>query len=67
MYTGPKATSTLLSQTNSPDYVLCKPASHATTMEPKYSKSLNDNGAIRYKSPYAQPRKVLFPYYIYVN
>ncbi|XP_012226022.1 uncharacterized protein [Linepithema humile] len=54
--TSPKATSTLLSQTNSPDYVLCKPASHTITMEPKF-KSLSEYGAIRYKSSYAQPRK----------
>ncbi|KYN00788.1 hypothetical protein ALC62_08471 [Cyphomyrmex costatus] len=57
--TNPKATSSLLSQERSPDYVRCKPANHTTAMEPKCNKSPSEyGGAIsklstpRRKTPY---------------
>ncbi|KAL6261075.1 hypothetical protein P5V15_008608 [Pogonomyrmex californicus] len=53
----PKATSSLLSQGKSPDYVPCKPANHTTTIEPKYNKSSTEyNGTIS-KSLYIPKRK----------
>ncbi|KAG5308535.1 TEX14 kinase, partial [Pseudoatta argentina] len=55
----PKATSSLLSQEKSPDYVPCKPANHTTAIEPKCNKSPSEySGAIsklctpRRKAPY---------------
>ncbi|XP_018368395.1 PREDICTED: uncharacterized protein LOC108764590 isoform X1 [Trachymyrmex cornetzi] len=55
----PKATSSLLSQEKSLDYVPCKPANHTTAIEPKCNKSSSEyGGAIsklctpRRKAPY---------------
>ncbi|KMQ90571.1 Testis-expressed protein 14 [Lasius niger] len=57
----PQATSTLLSEGRSPNCITCKPASHTTTIEPKYKKSPNEyNGTIP-KSSYTSQRKTPYP------
>ncbi|XP_071580595.1 uncharacterized protein [Temnothorax nylanderi] len=54
----PKATSSLLSQEKSPDYVQCKPASHTTAIEPKYNKSPSEYGGAISKLLHTPRRKV---------
>ncbi|XP_018351652.1 PREDICTED: uncharacterized protein LOC108754099 isoform X2 [Trachymyrmex septentrionalis] len=52
----PKATSSLLSQEKSPDYVPCKPANHTTAIEPKCNKSPSE-----YKAPSGAISKLCTP------
>ncbi|XP_070512374.1 uncharacterized protein [Cardiocondyla obscurior] len=52
----PKATSSLLSQDKSPDYVQCKPVNHTTTIEPKCKSPSNECGAI--SKSYTPQRKI---------
>ncbi|XP_072762066.1 uncharacterized protein [Anoplolepis gracilipes] len=59
--TSPKATSTLLSEGRSPNYVTCKPASHTTTIEPKCNKSPNEYNGTVPKSLYTSQRKPAYP------
>ncbi|XP_036149146.1 uncharacterized protein LOC105830040 isoform X2 [Monomorium pharaonis] len=54
----PKATSSLLLQDKSPDYVPCKPANHTTGIEPRYNKSPNEYGGAISKLSYTPRRKV---------
>lgn len=53
----PKATSSLLSQEKSPDYIPCKPASHTTAIEPKYNRSPSEYGGAISKLLYYTPKR----------
>ncbi|XP_025988995.1 uncharacterized protein LOC105197224 isoform X2 [Solenopsis invicta] len=53
----PKATSSLLSQEKSTDYITCKPASHTIAIEPRCNKSPSEYGGAISKLSYTPRQK----------